>query len=308
MKKWWLIGWILFLTKLSFSQDSCLPRYDLPLKYLLVAENIKMAYIEKGKGTTILFIHGLGGNLSHWQKNFQALSANFHCIAVDLPGYGYSDKSFNTTKDHLQFYADVLSTFIREKNLKKLVLAGHSMGGQIAMIIALQNPQLISKLILLAPAGIEMFTEAEAKMMVNATPASVFEKQEEAVIRYNYKQNFYQQPGEAEVLIQDRLRLKNCADFKQYTEAVSNSIKGMLDHPIRKDLSKLIQPVLILFGKNDALIPNRMLHANLKREDLLNEISKEIKKNKIIIVPDAGHLVQFEKPGEINKEIKIFLQ
>jgi len=80
----------------------------------------------------------------------------------------------------------------------------------------------------------------------------------------------------------------------------------MLDHPIRKDISKLTQPVLILFGENDALIPNRTLHANLKREDMLNQVSQEIKKNKIVSIPGAGHLLQFEKPGEINKEIKIF--
>lgn len=308
MKKWLFLGWILFLTKLSFSQDSCLPRYDSPVQHLLVAESIKMAYIEKGKGTTVLFIHGLGGNLSHWQKNISVLSSNFHCIAVDLPGYGHSDKLFNTDKDQLQFYADVLSTFIRKRDLKSIVLAGHSMGGQIATIMALQHPQLISKLILLAPAGLETFTEAEAKMLINATPATVFEKQEEAVIRYSYNQNFYQQPADAEILIQDRLRLKNCTDFKQYAEAISSSIKGMLDHPIRKDLGKLVQPVLILFGENDALIPNKILHANLKREDLLKQVSKEVKKNKIVIIPGAGHLVQFEKPTEINKEIKIFLQ
>ncbi|HVE60445.1 MAG TPA: alpha/beta fold hydrolase, partial [Chitinophagaceae bacterium] len=185
MKKWWFIGWILFLTKLSFSQDSCLPRYDLPVKHLLVAENIKMAYVEKGKGETIICIHGLGGNLSHWQKNISELSAKFHCIAVDLPGYGHSDKSFSTDKDQLQFYADAIQNFLEKRNLKRVVLAGHSMGGQIATILALQQPHLISKLILVAPAGLETFTEAEAKMMTAATPATVFEKQDESVIRYN---------------------------------------------------------------------------------------------------------------------------
>ncbi len=308
MKKWRFIGWMLFLTKLSFSQNSCLPRYDMPVKQLLVVKNIKMAYIEKGKGSTILFVHGLGGNLSHWQKNFHVLSTTFHCIAVDLPGYGHSDKLFTIDKDQLQFYADVLSSFIKKKNLKKIVLAGHSMGGQIATIVALQNPKLISKLILLAPAGLETFTEAEAKIMINATPAAVFEKQEEAAIRYNYRQNFYQQPADVEMLIQDRLRLKICPDIKQYTQAVSNSIKGMLAHPIRKDLGNLIQPVLILFGENDGLIPNRILHPNLKRGDMLTEVAHQIKRNKIISIPGAGHFVQFEQPGEINKEIKFFLQ
>jgi pimeloyl-ACP methyl ester carboxylesterase len=299
---------MLFLSKLSFSQDSCLPKYNLPVKTITVAQNTKVAYVEKGGGDPIIFIHGLGGNLSHWLKCVTALSNSYQCIAIDLPGYGRSDKNISTAKDRMQYYADVVTEFIQKKGLQKVVLTGHSMSGQIAIIIALQHPELISKLILVAPAGLETFTEEEAAKMIAATPPELYQKQEEAVIRASYKMNFYQMPTDAETLIQDRLHLKKCADFNLYTEAVSKSIQGMLEHPVKAELSKITQPVLILFGSEDALIPNRFLHPKLSSDSLINEATALIKNSKSVVISQGGHLVPFEKPEEVAKEIKHFLE
>jgi pimeloyl-ACP methyl ester carboxylesterase len=275
---------------------------------LQVMENLSMAYVEKGTGETILFVHGLGGNLSHWTKVVDDLAKTYRCIAVDLPGYGWSDKTYTTDKDQLTFYADVLASFIEKKGLKKVVLAGHSMAGQIAIITALNHADKISKLILVAPAGLETFTEAEGKTLITYTPPSVFEKQEEPAIRFSFKQNFYEQPADAEALIQDRIRFKSCADFKQYTEAVSAGVKGMLAHPVKADLGKIKQPVLIVFGKEDALIPNKILHPTLVRDDMIKEMMTLMPKAVVITIPAAGHLVQYEKSKETVTAIKAFLK
>ena len=102
------------------AQDSCLPKYDLPVKTIELSSG-KLAYVEKGKGQTIVFIHGLGGNLSHWLKSVNELSASYKCIAIDLPGYGWSDKNVDTKgKDRLQFYADAVSEFLKKKKIKTL--------------------------------------------------------------------------------------------------------------------------------------------------------------------------------------------
>lgn len=307
MKKLLFVA-VLFLWKRNEAQDSCRPKYGLPVQTLEVMQGLRMAYVEKGRGEAVVFVHGLGGNLSHWLKQVNKLSDNHHCIAVDLPGYGYSDKAFTTGRNQLEFYADVLDSFIHKKGLESAVLAGHSMGGQIALIAAMRHPQTVSKLVLVAPAGLETFTESEGKMLTAATPASFFEKQEEPVIRYGFKQNFYIQPVEAEALIQDRMRFKNCADFRQYTEAVSAGIKGMLQRPVKAELNKVKQPVLLLFGEEDALVPNRLLHPALKREDLLNETSALLPQAKVVVVPAAGHLVQFEKADETANAIRYFLK
>ena len=300
---------LLLLWKLSFSQDTCKPRYDLPVHYEQLSQGLHLAFVEQGNGKPVLFIHGLGGNISHWLKSVHELSKKYHCLAIDLPGYGYSDKTFSPAgKDQVQFFADILADFITHRKLGKLILAGHSMGGQIAMVMAIQHPELVSKLVLVSPAGLETFTESEAALMAGATPASLFEKQDEKMIRYNFKQNFYEQPAGAEMLIQDRIRLSACSDFKQYAAAVSNSIKAMLGHPVKNELSRIKQPVLIIFGENDALIPNRIMHKNLTREDLLKDTKISLPQAKIVLISKAGHMVQFEKPVETNNAIKHFLQ
>ncbi|MGZ5189798.1 MAG: alpha/beta fold hydrolase, partial [Flavisolibacter sp.] len=137
MRILWCIG-LLLLWKHSFSQDTCRPKYDLKVQYLSV-DSLRIAYVEKGNGQPVIFIHGLGGNSSHWLKSIHQLSNKFKCIAIDLPGYGYSEKNiFLNGKDQLQFFTDRIISFIKKRKLKKVVLVGHSMGGQIAMIAAIQ--------------------------------------------------------------------------------------------------------------------------------------------------------------------------
>lgn len=306
MIKLYMMLFLLAIGGSSNAQDSCLPKYDLPVKTIKLSSG-KLAYVQKGKGSVVLFIHGLGGNISHWTKSVNELSADFKCIAIDLPGYGYSDRiTAIKEKELLQFYADVISEFLKKKKIKKVFLAGHSMGGQIAIINALQNKR-VKKLILAAPAGFETFTEKEMQLLIASTAPAVFEKQEEIVIRNNFKLNFFQQPADAEKLIQDRLQMKSCNGFKLYCETVSEGIKGMLKHPVKDALQNLTIPVLILYGANDALIPNKYLHPALKTAELVKQCAGLIPNCKVAIIENAGHLVQFEKSSETNNIIKNFL-
>ena len=307
MKELFTIFAALLFLSAAHAQDTCLPKYNLPVKTIELSSG-KLAYVEKGRGQTILFIHGLGGNISHWLKSVNALSASYTCIAIDLPGYGWSDKNVDTKgKDRLQFYADAITEFIKKKKIKKVMLAGHSMGAQVAIITALQN-KAVKKLTLVAPAGLETFTEKEAQLLISSTPAMLFENQDEAVIRNNFKINFVQQPADAEQLIQDRLRMKTCAGFKTYCETVSAGVKGMLAHPVKDSLQYLKMPVLIVFGANDMLIPNRYLHATLKTEELAKQSAALIPGCKVQMIEKAGHMVQFENNNQINTIIKIFIQ
>ena len=307
MKKLFTILILSLFTGTVNAQDTCLPVYNLPVKNIKLSSG-NLAYVEKGKGKTILFIHGLGGNLSHWLKSVNELSAAYNCIAIDLPGYGWSDKNVDTKgKDRLQFYADIIAEFLKKKKIKKVILVGHSMGGQTAIITALQN-SCVKKLILIASAGLETFTEKEAQLLIASTPAGFFEKQDETVIRNNFKLNFVQQPAEVEQLIQDRLQMKRCSDFNIYCETVSAGVKGMLVHPVKDSLQYLKMPVLIVFGANDLLIPNRYLHASMKTLELANQSAAVIPGCKVEMIEKAGHMVQFEKSNEINIIIKNFIQ
>jgi pimeloyl-ACP methyl ester carboxylesterase len=307
MKKFVQIPFLLFAFCNATAQDTCLPKYDIQVKTMLLQAG-KLAYVEQGKGKTILFIHGLGGNIGHWTKSVKALSSNYKCIAIDLPGYGWSDRITDAKgKDQLQLYADVVAEFLTRKKIKKVNLVGHSMGAQVAITTALRNRR-VKKLLLVSPAGLETFNEKERQVLLAATAPSAFEKQDETIIRNNFKLNFFEQPADAEVLIQDRLRIKNCPNLKTYSETVSAGVKGMLVHPVKDSLRYLNMPVLILFGSNDGLIPNKYFHPGLTTTALAQEAGSLVPVAKVVFIEKAGHMVIFEKNTETNKIIKNFLQ
>ena len=290
------------------AQDSCYSDYGMPIKKVSLTDGSQLTYVEKGKGKVIVFIHGLGGNISHWTKNIQELSKTYRCIAVDLPGYGYSTDANKNDSDQLAFYADALIQLSKKLNLKNITIAGHSMGGQVAVIAALAHPELIKQLILVDPAGLETFTESERKLFISFSTPTFFKNQDEVIIRKNFKSNFYDQPADAEKLIRYRLALIKCAGFDEYTKTLVKGVRGMLSHPVKNSLNKLEQKVLLVFGENDNLIPNKLLHPSLKQDDIIRIATENIKNIKVEIIPKAGHMLPFERPDELNQTIKNFLK
>jgi pimeloyl-ACP methyl ester carboxylesterase len=81
----------------------------------------------------------------------------------------------------------------------------------------------------------------------------------------------------------------------------------MLRHPVKDKMNLVKQPVLLLFGEKDALIPNKLLHPGLTKQQLIEDAEKSFKKIKTIQIKEAGHLLQYEKWQEVNTAIKQFL-
>lgn len=292
---------------ISMVQAQCIPDYNMLVRKIKLG-NMHLAYISKGEGLPIIMVHGLGGNATHWQRNIESLSKNYKCIAVDLPGYGSSDKVLsNDSTAQLSFYATILLQFIEALKLNQVALMGHSMGAQVAILTALKAPEKISKLILISPAGFEIFSDAEKNILKQYATPALYEQQDSAAILNSYKMNFYQMPSEAEELIKQRLALRQCNTYSLYCKAVASGVIGMLSQPVRENLPQLQQPALVMFAENDALIPNKILHPNLTTVQVA-AASKEIKNSRLVIIKQAGHMVQFEKPEEVNKEVINFLK
>ena len=280
-------------------------QYELPVLKTELSNNTTLAYVEKGKGKqTLIFIHGLGSYLPAWNKNIEVLSQNYHCIAIDLPGYGKSSKG--NYEFSMTYYAQVIKEFAAKKGLKNVVLVGHSMGGQIALTTALQYPDLVEKLVLIAPAGFEQFNKGERSWLSNVMTPDAVRLTPVEQIRTNLSYNFYNMPDDAEFMFTDRVAMRTAADFNGYVYAVSESVKGMVEQPIYDFLPKITQPTLALFGANDNLIPNRYLHPGKTQKVAQDGISK-MPNGKLIMLEKTGHFAQFETPEKVNSSIKEFL-
>lgn len=288
----------------SFNSFEDIP-YPFAVKKVKVSPDVEIAYADEGSGTeTIIFIHGLGSYLPAWKKNIEVLKTDFRCIAIDLPGYGKSSKLPHDGT--MTYYAGIVSQFIEKLDLGKVYIAGHSMGAQIGMVLALYHPEKVKGLILAAPAGFEEFTEGQKQWFRNVMTLEGVKRTTAEDIQTNLAWNFYNLPDDARFMITDRLGMRTASDFEAYCHAVVQSVNGMVNEPVLPFLSKITQPTLIIFGENDNLIPNRFLNPGATAK-IAEKGASLIPNNKLVILPKTGHFVQFESYGEFNKEIKEFI-
>ncbi len=300
---------ILFVYCLNITAQNTISEtlnYNTAVKKIQINSE-EIAYQEEGSGEKVLLlVHGLSSNLEAWNKNVAALKEEFSTIAIDLPGYGKSTK--NTNHYSMADYACFINEFIRQKKLKNVSLVGHSMGGQVAIHSVLKHPENVERLILIAPAGIETFTPQEATVLKTSYTAEMVENATEEQIRNNFKLNFYEFPVDAEFMVKDRIEMKNASDLKEYSVIVINNIAAMLDEPVLEDLNKIKIPVLMIFGKEDALIPNRYFHPNQDLLSLSQTAKEHLPQLDVKIIEKAGHFVNFEKAAEVNREIEDFMK
>lgn len=280
--------------------------YNLPVEKIELSNNTTLAYVEEGTGNqTLIFIHGLGSYLPAWNKNIHELSRHYRCIAIDLPGYGKSSKG--NYEFSMTYYAQIIKEFAEKKGLKNVVLVGHSMGGQIALTTALQYPDLVEKLVLVAPAGFETFNKGQRSWLGNVMTPDLVRLTPVDQIRTNLSYNFYNMPEEADFMFTDRVAMRSAEGFDGYVYAVSQSVKGMVDQPIYEFLPQIKQPTLALFGANDNLIPNRFLNPG-KTEQVAKDGISRMANGHLIMLEKTGHFAQFEASEKVNAYIHEFLE
>ncbi len=267
--------------------------------------NISIGLIDEGQGEQVLvLIHGLGSNAKSWIKNIPALAKKYRVIALDLPGYGKSDKGYYQYS--MDFYADVVKDLLNDISVSRVTLVGHSMGGQIAMYTALKYPEKVENLVLLSPAGFERFTPGESAWMRKAVSTEFVYDTPIRNIDINARATFYEMPDWAEFIITDRIQIRSAKGFDRYCYAVSKNVAAMLDGIVWDRLDQIKHRTLIIFGEEDGLIPNPYLHGGRTRE-IATIGENEIANNELIMIPDCGHFVQVEKPDQTNEAILNFM-
>ncbi len=289
----------------SVSQMAELP-YPFETRFLELSDGMRVAYADEGKGgQTILFVHGLGSYYPAWKKNVSVLSEKYRCIAIDLPGYGKSSKE--NYSGSMRFYAGIIQEVCDRLGIQKVTLAGHSMGGQISLVAALTYPELVEKLVLVAPAGFETFNKGEKEWFRQVMTSDGVRLTTAEQIRTNLAYNFYTMPDDARFMIDDRLAMRTAADFQGYCYIIPQSVRGMVDEPVYDYLPQVKQPSLIIFGENDNLIPNRYLHGGPTRK-VAEDGASRMHAAQLKMIPKAGHFVMFERADTVNQLVMDFLR
>lgn len=276
--------------------------YQYTTKYVELITGETVYYIDEGLGEqTIFFVHGLANNSLSWQQNIASLRKKFRCIAIDLPGNGLSTAAHENYC--LKYFSRVVVEVIEKLRLKNVVLCGHSMGGQIVLTTALLYPHKFDKLILCAAAGLEYFSGFEIAVYKSGINFLDFFSTEENSLTKLIRSSFYHNTHQADAMIDDLIELMHRQPVDQYRKMVEACIDAMLNEPVYEQLVALKQSVLVIFGERDVLIPNRFLHPITTRQFAETAI-KRIPKHQLILMPNAGHFIHWEKANEVNELIQ----
>ncbi len=125
--------------------------------YANCANGYRIHYLDEGQGEVVVFLHGSGpgaSGYSNFKGNYRHLvDAGYRCIIPDHIGYGFSDKP-NEVDHPLSFFVECIKQTLDVAGVEKCTLVGNSLGGVIALGMALEHPERVEKLVLMAPGGL----------------------------------------------------------------------------------------------------------------------------------------------------------
>ena len=279
--------------------------YSSTIHKVRIEGNIEIAYIEEGKkdAPVILFIHGMGGAVPSWRKNISFLRQHYRCIAIDLPGHGHSSK--DEYPYTMNFYSDVVLSFIHRLGLSDVTLMGHSMGGQIAVVTALKQPETIAKLILVSPAGFEPYTPLEKQILINMQAGVSVGAQAFTMHKYNYLLGFCNDQEAAGDLLKRLPFYKD--DAHVFGKMMLRSVESMLLESVNERLDKLKAPCLVLLGSEDKVSP----YPYLRQEEYFEVVKREARKiprSKTFVFAPGGHFIHYQNSKKYNAIVQEFLK
>lgn len=249
----------------------------------------KIRYLEAGDATkpTVILLHGLGAQAESWQFNIAALAANYHVVAPDQIGFGKSDKPF--LKYRIGTYTDFLDKFMSELKIEKAHLVGNSMGGWVSGLFAIKYPNRVEKIVLADSAGI-MPPQVEFERIYQLNNSTREE------IRANLKMIFANPMFHNETLVDQFMTQRIAANDGYTINALIESIKRKEDF-LDTRLAEIKKPTLIIWGKQDGLLP-------LSDGEKFN---KGISASEFVVFENCGHVPQVEKAADFNKKVLEFL-
>lgn len=241
----------------------------------------------------VLFIHGLGSSADRWLDIPDAMSLlGFHAIAIDLPGFGASDKPADM-KYTIANFVQVITKFMREKGLDggRTSIIGHSLGGYIAAQLAIDHRYLVDKLVLIDSSGM---LQGPTPLLQEYLTAAM--KPSKELVRRVFEQLAANPSRIPEILVDGFIhRIKQPNAQLAFRSAYEDSTSTQIGID-RLDKIGDIQ-TLIMWGSQDSLIP--IEHARIFAEG--------IRDSRTVIVKDAGHAPFAEKPAIVCEILHSFL-
>lgn len=215
--------------------------------------------------TSIVFVHGAGGTSKNWIYQLEGLEGH-NLIALDLPGHGSSE---GYVADVISVYSEFIRSFAQALGIVQFFIAGHSMGGAIALELAFAYPNVLKGLIIV---------DSGARLRVNPSTLEVLSRAEHPIenVKYSYS-----------IKVSDAFLKEAIEEMKTVpTEVFLADFMACNGFDIMDRLKAIDLPTLVICGEDDQMTP-------VKYSEYL---ARELRQSTVSIIKDAGHMAMLEQP------------
>ncbi|MBX7227160.1 MAG: alpha/beta hydrolase [Chitinophagales bacterium] len=295
-----VIGLVLLFTRpdLSIPADTAKQMAAQPYSHFLKWKGNEIHYTDRGTGKTLLLIHGFGGSYYNFHEIEQKLKDHYRVINIDIPGAGLSEFK-QSDEEGIDFHKEYEAYFdflIDTLNLDSIYVIGNSLGGAMAWQLAVHHPQKVQKLVLLASAGYDLehvIVKGAGPLRFKWIKKIVSKGVPMFMVKYFVSHPFA-----------DRSKV-DTAEYK-YDYVLTNregAFASMVDvaashqYPDTNDIKMVKCPTLIIWGKEDIIIP----------VDHLQRFKRDIPQAQTKIYSPCGHMPQMELPDSIFYDVRKFI-
>jgi len=278
---------------------------------------LRVHHMHGGHGSAVLFVHGLGSSgYMEWRQNLEAAAVGHRVFAPDLPGYGRTDKP--RARYSIPFFARFIERYMDDRGLRSAAVVGASLGGRVALEVALERPKLVRRLALVNTLG---FGRPQVKPTQMAYGLVSIPRVGEAAMRFardalrwappkvirRVAGRYSGQSADVERTMDDEYLadLREMYGIDGFHNAYLSTVRSLIrpqaffggHHDGTKRLNELKIPVQLIWGADDPLFP--VAHAE-RAVSLIDRCE-------LAVIKGAGHTPQAERPEEFNRVLKRFL-
>jgi pimeloyl-ACP methyl ester carboxylesterase len=258
----------------------------------------RVRFVRKGSGPAIVLLHGFASSMFTWKDVLPILARHHDVVALDLPGFGQSDCPPDLSFDE---YPAIVLGLLDRLGLSRVTLAGNSMGGAVAVVVAARRPDRVERLVLVDAAGLNLQEKNRPwpiRLVGSAPVAAVLDRLplRRLLVGASLRQVFFDDA----LVTDDRV--------DEYLEPIlrpgaPRAIRSLLGsrslHPdaVARLLPKVTAPALILWGRQDEWIPRRDA----------DRFAAALPGSRLVVLDRCGHMPQEELPEEVARLVERFL-
>lgn len=246
---------------------------------LTIREEKEFKYIDEGSGEVLLLLHGLFGALSNWEGVVNSFKDKYRVVIPLLPIYDMPLKQAG-----LDGLKNFLEKFVALKGLKNMTLIGNSLGGHVGLIYTLSNPEKVKNLVLTGSSG----------LFENSMGGSFPKRGSYDYIKERVAYTFYDPETATKELVDEVFETTKSIPKCLRIVAIAKSAQR---HNMAKEIQRIKQPTLLVWGLNDTITPPMVAH----------EFNKLIPNSELHFIDKCCHAPMMEHPQKFNDILNKFL-